>query len=32
LHEDEKFDNHSASEVVIKWNFRAVTPALAKKH
>jgi hypothetical protein len=33
-HEDEKFDNHSASEVVIKWNFCAAMPPLPwlKKH
>jgi hypothetical protein len=33
-HEDGDFNNHPASEVVIKWNFRAAMPALPwlKKH
>jgi hypothetical protein len=33
-HEDGKFNNHPASEVVIKWNFRAAMPPLSwlKKH
>jgi len=33
-HEDGKFNNHAASEVVIKWNFRAALPLLPwlKKH
>jgi len=33
-HEDGKFNNHPASEVVIKWNFRAAMPPLPwlKKH
>jgi hypothetical protein len=33
-HEDGKFNNHPASEAVIKWNFRAAMPPLPwlKKH
>jgi hypothetical protein len=33
-HEDGKLNNHPASEMVIKWNFRAALPPLPwlKKH